>query len=312
MFFLNFVDTFRQLRATHAGYAQFIFIIMDLKDIQKHLDQVMKEQNNRSIPKFEGYSPFEMHHILHFTFGKDSPIQLQPLSESDYKEIPILNQIRYLTEVIEKNGELKLTSKGFLPTKIVSDLYQQGFLKDYYIETGLTKLYKETDSMTVNLTRILIELSGLTKKRNGKLSLTKNTRKVLDDNFKLLELLLSTFATKFNWAYYDGYGENQIGQLGYGFSMILLSKYGHEKRLDSFYAEKYFRAFPQLPDSLEPDYDTLERYSARCYSIRTFERFLDYFGLINIDKKGKGLDSISHITKTDLYDKLIKCTPHKQ
>ena len=50
---------------------------MDLKDIQKHLDQIMSEQNNKSITEFEGYSPFEMHQILHFTFGKDSPIQLQ-------------------------------------------------------------------------------------------------------------------------------------------------------------------------------------------------------------------------------------------
>lgn len=120
-----------------------------------------------------------------------------------------------------------------------------------------------------------------------------------------------TFATKFNWAYYDGYGENQIGQLGYGFSLILLSKYGQEKQLDSFYAERYFEGYPQLLESIEPDYDTLERYTARCYSIRTFERFLDYFGLITIEEEGKGLDSIKYISKTDLFDRLIKCTPHK-
>ena len=28
--------------------------------------------------------------------------------------------------------------------------------------------------------------------------------------------------------------ENQIGQFGYGFSLILLSKYGQEKRLNRF------------------------------------------------------------------------------
>jgi len=283
---------------------------MDLKDIQRHIDQVMNEQNNRSIPEFEGYSPFEMHQILHFTFGKDSPIQLQKLSDSDYKKIPILNQIKYLTDLIDKNGEIKLTNKGFLPTKVVSDLYQQKFIKEYHIEKGISKLYKETDSMTINLTRILVELCGLVKKRNGKLSLTKNSKKILADNHELLRLILLTFATKFNWAYYDGYGENQIGQLGYGFSLILLSKYGHESQLDSFYAERYFKAFPQLLDSVEPNYGTLERYTARCYSIRTFDRFLDYFGLVNIEEQGKWLDSITYITKTDLYDELIQCTPH--
>jgi len=283
---------------------------MDLKDIQKHIDQAMNEQNNRSILEFEGYSPFEMHQILHFTFGKDSPIQLQKLTDSDYKKIPILNQIKYLTNLIEKNGEIKLTNKGFLPTKIVSDLYQQRFLKDELIEKGISKLYKETDSMTVNLPRILIELAGLVKKRNGKLSLTKSSQKILGDNEELLRQIFLTFTNKFNWAYYDGYGENQIGQLGYGFSLILLSKYGQIKRMDSFYAEKYFMAYPKLLDSLEPSYGTLERYSTMCYSIRSFERFLDYFGLITIEEEKKGFDSIKYITKTDLYDRLIKCTPH--
>lgn len=283
---------------------------MDLKDIQIHIDQVMNEHNNRSIPKFEGYSPFEMHQLLHFTFGKDSPIQLQKLSDSDYLKIPILNQIKYLTDLIDKTGEIKLTKMGFLPTKIVSAIYEQGFLKEEFIEKGISKLYKETDSLTIHLTRILIEIGGLVKKKNGKLSLTKSSKKLLGDNYELLRLILMTFATKFNWAYNDGYGDNQIGQLGYGFSLILLSKYGQEKRLDSFYSEKYFKAFPQLLDSVEPNYGTLEKYTTNCYSVRTFDRFLDYFGLIKIEEEGKRLDSIKHISKTDIYDRLIKCMPH--
>ncbi len=285
---------------------------MDLKDIQKHIDQVMSEQNNRSIPEFEGYSPFEMHKILHFTLAIDSPLRLQKLPEADYKKIPILNLIKYLTDLIEENGEIKLTNKGFLPTKVVSDIYQQGFLKEEHIEKGISKLYKETDSMTVNLSRILIELAGLAKKRNGKLSLTKSSKKILGDNEEFLRQILLTFTNKFTWAYYDGYGENQIGQLGYGFSLILLSKYGHLKRLDSFYAEKYFKAYPKLLDSVEPTYGTLESYAARCYSIRIFERFLDYFGLITINEEKKGLDSIKFITKTELFDRLINVRPHSR
>ncbi len=272
----------------------------------------MHEQNNLPIHDFEGYSPAEMELILYFTFEADSPIILQKLSDSDYQKIPILNQIKYLLELIDKNGEIKLTSKGFLPTKIVADLYQQKFLKDEFIERGISKLYKETDSITVNITRILIELAGLTKKRNGKLSLTKSSSKLLHDNYELLRLIILTFTTKFNWAYLDGYGDNQIGQLGFGFSLILLSKYGNEKRLDSFYADRYFKAYPKLLDSIQPTYGTLESYSRGCYSIRTFERFLDYFGLINIQVERNGPNTLKYISKTDLFDKLIKCTPHKK
>ncbi|SHI43007.1 hypothetical protein SAMN04487911_10245 [Arenibacter nanhaiticus] len=209
-----------------------------------------------------------------------------------------------------KNGEVKLTNKGFLPTKIVSDLYQQGFIKEDSIELKIVKLYKESDSMSVNLTRILIELAGLVKKRHGKLSLTKTGEKILKDDFQLLKNILVTCAFKFNWAYYDGYGENQIGKLGYGFSLILLSKYGAEKRLDAFYAEKYFKAFPQLLASLEPRYGTVENYATRCYSLRVFDRILDYFGLIKIDKVGKGVDSVKFITRTDLFNKLMQVQPN--
>ncbi|WP_052345573.1 hypothetical protein [Alkaliflexus imshenetskii] len=285
---------------------------MDLKELQRHINQAMNEQNNRPIPEFEGYSPFEMHKILHFTFAAESPLKLQKLSDTDYKRIPILNQIKYLTDLIDKNGDIKLTNKGFLPTKMIADLYEQGFLKDAYIDKGISKLYKETESMTVNLTRILVELAGLTKKRYGKLSLTKSAQKLLGDNEALLRQIFLTFANKFNWAYYDGYGENQIGQLGYGFSLILLSKYGQTKQLDSFYAEKYFKAYPKLLDSIEPTRGTLENYASRCYSIRIFDRFLDYFGLVRIDEDKKGLDSTKYITKTDIFDKLINVRLHNK
>lgn len=169
---------------------------MNLEELQRHFDKIMHQQNNRGISDFERYSPYEMTQILYSTFEPESPIKLQKLSDSDYQKIPILNQIKYITGLLNKAGEIKLTKKGFLPTKIVSELYQQGFLKDEFIDDGIAKLYKETDSMTVNLTRILIEITGLTKKRNGKLSLTKSSNKILADNYELLRLLLLTFRNK--------------------------------------------------------------------------------------------------------------------
>ncbi len=283
---------------------------MDLKDIQKQIDAVVNQQNNSPRSDFGGYSPFEMHRILHFAFEPGSPLLLQKLSESDYLKIPMLNQVKFLANLIDKHGEIKLTDKGFLPVKIVTELYGQGFLKDEFIEEGISKLFKETDSMTVSLTRILTELASIVKKRNGKLSLTKSSLKILGNNEELLRLIFLTFARKFSWAYFDGYEDDRIGQLGYGFSLILLSKFGQEKQLDTFYAQKYFNAFPLLLDAGAPDYTTPEDYASRCYSIRTFDRFLDYFGLIHIEKQGKGYRSDKYITKTDLYDRLITCLPH--
>lgn len=284
---------------------------MDITDIQRHIDQVMNEQNNRSIQEFEGYSPFEMHHILHLTFETNSPISFQKLADSDYATIPIHNQIKYYLDLIKKTGEIKLTAKGFLPTKIVKDIYVQGYLEEPLFTSGTFQLYKESDSMTVNLTRHLGELSGLTKKRNGKLSLTKKGEKITSDNFELFNLIFKTITTKFNWAYYDGYGDNQIGQLGFGFSLILLHKYGGTKRKDTFYAEKYFNAFPDLVDALPlSDFTTPTDQANSCYSLRTFDRFLDYFGLVRIETVGEKWKPDKYITKTDIFDKLIKVRPH--
>ncbi len=280
-----------------------------IEDLQKQLDKLMDEQNSRGRSEFDGYSPTDMQHLVYDTFGEYSPILLQKLSDSVYQEIPLLSQIKYLAALISVAGDLKLTQKGFLPVKIVSRLYSQGFIKDENIDPGIYRLYKETDSLSINLTRILMGLSGLTKKRNNRLSLTRKGEKILDDNFELLPLIVQTFCSRFNWAYYDGFGENKIGQLGYGFSLILLSKYGDEQRLDTYYSTKYFKAFPQLVSGVaDPVFGSLEDQSARCYSVRTFDRFLDLFGLIKIDSD-KRWDADKYITKTKLFDKLIGRTP---
>lgn len=283
---------------------------MDLGDLQKHIDQVMNEQNNREIPEFEGYSPFEMHHILHFTFEPNSPINLQNLADSDCLKCPMFNLVKYFLDLVKSKGEIKLTAKGFLPTKIVQDIYNQGFLEEYQFSSGISKLYKESDSLTVNLTRLLSELAGLTKKRNGKISLTKTGEKIASDNQKLFDLIFKTMTQKFSWAYYDHYENEQIGQFGFGFSLILLSKYGAEKQLDNFYSEKYIKAFPQFLESINPTYGTIEEYAGNCYSVRTFERFMHFFGLVKIEKEGKMLDRMKFIIKTELFDKLIKVRPH--
>lgn len=285
---------------------------MDLGDLQKHVDQVMKEQNNREILDFEGYSPFEMHHILHFTFEPNSPIILQKLADSDFFMCPMFNLVKYYLDLVKSLGEIKLTAKGFLPTKIVQEIYSQGFLEEYQFSSGISKLYKETDSLTVNLTRLLADLAGLTKKRNGKLSLTKTGEKMASGNQELFDIIFKTMTQKFSWAFYDGYEDQQIGQFGFGFSLILLSKYGAVKRLDNFYSEKYFKAFPQFLESITPTYGTVEEYANHCYSVRNFQRFLSFFGLIETEKQEKALDKKIFIKKTELFDKLIKVRPHNR
>lgn len=285
--------------------------MIPLDELQGHLDQFMNEQNNRPLPEFEGYSPFEMQHILYDTFGEKSPIKLKKLNGDDYKFIPILNQIKYLAEIISRTGDVKLTKLGFLPTKVVQELYDQGYMKEYQFESGIAKLYKEMDSTSVHVARVLLEISDLATKRNNKLSLTKNGEKILGDDAQLCQLILKIYGEKFNWAHLDGYGENGIGQMGFGFSLIMIYKYGNKKRTDKFYNEKYFDAFPMLLESISyPTYTTKESYAGHCYSLRTFDRFLSFFGGVAIEQE-RGMDPEKFIVKGDVFDRLFEFLPHE-
>ncbi len=281
-----------------------------MDELERYIQKLTNERNRRITPEFEGYSPEDMHNIIYYTFGEGSPLALLEMSESDYNKVPILNQVKYLLQVINKSSELPLTKMGFLKVKTVKDIYSKGFIVDEDVEIGLTKIYKEESVASITLTRIIVVMSGLVKKRYNKLSLTKKGESLLNNNAGLLSLIFETFGRKFNWAYFDGYDSGIAGQMGYGFTLILLSKYGGRKRLDKFYSDKYYNAFPKLLDDFDNSFGIrLGDSSLSCYSFRTFDRFLNYFGLIEICTKEKYF-SPKYIIKTKLFDKMIMAVPH--
>ncbi len=276
-----------------------------MNEIEKYIQETMEKRNHEPVDDFEGYSPSEMQVILYNVFSPKSPIWILKMKKEDYLKIPILNQVKFILNLIKKQGELKLTNRGFLPTKVVAELYRKGYLKDYFIENGISKLYRESDVPTINLARILVELSTLVKKRNNKLSLTKKGIKVIDNNHLLFQNIFETFTIKFNWAYFDNFSNEKIGQFGFGFSLVLLEKYGEKLREVDFYTKKYLRAFEF--DHAKSKLDFIDNPN-RSYPIRTFERFLEYFGLIEFGKDNE--NEMRKVKKTKLFDTLIKIRPH--
>ncbi len=286
-----------------------------MEDLNLKMGEFFRTQNNSPRPDLEGYSSIEMHKILHFTFDADSPIRFNRLDSHEYAQIPILRQVKRLAEIIAQNGQIKLTTAGYLPIKIVQELYPLG-APDEMIENGISKLGKEADCTPVHLVRLLTEVSGITKKRKGILSLTAAGTKNITDDSKLFDSILKGFCQKFNWHYFDNYSDNEqsgtIGQLGFGFSLILLSKYGNTERSERYYADKYFKAFPMLLETVHPTYGTVQDYCFNCYCLRTFERFLYQFGLVEIKKGKRILQEETCIKKTPLFDRLISIAPHRE
>jgi hypothetical protein len=276
-------------------------------NIKEHLKEIIGRYNFKGQADFEEPTPAEIYDLLYTPFGEKSPVKIQRLQ--NYSGIPILVQIKFLLNYIVLNGDMKLTAIGNFPVSFVREIYRLGYLKDYYIEHGLVKLKKESDSLSLSLTRQLAEVSGLVKKRKNKFSITKKAEKLLNDDHQLLVHILKSFGSVLNWAYFDGYGEQGIGQMGFAFSLVLLNKYGNELRDDNFYAEKYFKAFPMfLDESFVSLYGDFTKYGKSCYCYRTFELFLYHFGLIQIVKKDSFFMNFK-VHKTEIFDLLFKIEP---
>ena len=117
-----------------------------MNEILKHISATINEKNNSALSDFEGYSPFEMGLLLNDPFGTESPFQLKSIADNNYSDIPLFNLLKFLLLEIKAEGEIKLTAKGFLPTKLVAKMYEQGFIRDAMIDQGYYKLYKEIDT----------------------------------------------------------------------------------------------------------------------------------------------------------------------
>jgi len=235
--------------------------------------------------------------IVEKTFRPSGSINLMRLTEEDYKEIPILQQVISLCGFLREEGSVKLTATGNLPLRIVSAMESIG-VKDWYYEKYPNKLRKETDSMSVRIARLLTEFSGIARKRSNKLSLTKSGEKIILDNHKLLGAIIEAYVYKLCIGSFDGYGNFRIGQYGIGLTLMLVDRFGDEPRDSIFYADRYFDVFPYLCEG---------RSTANCYALRSFDRFMFYLGLVNV-KEDRGsllVESRKTITRTDLFKKLI-------
>ncbi|MWP48686.1 MULTISPECIES: hypothetical protein [unclassified Gilliamella] len=274
--------------------------------IISHIDTLIDKVNNLPHEDFEGYSPYEMGSLLNFLNDPRSPLKINVLSDKAYKEIPLLNQTCLLMSILEEQENLLLTKVGNLPPKWVKALYVLG-PPELAIEMSSKNVIKEQDTIAVQLARIILKIYRLCKQRHNKLSLTHHGKKLLNNKPALLHGILHVLTYQFNWGYFDGYGNFEIGQLGFGFTLVLLAKYGDKPQPAEFYADKYFKAFPQL--LIDNNNNSQFRHNKKslkyCYYFRNFDRYLSYLGLVNITKVPSTLEEKYLIQKTPLFDQLI-------
>jgi len=222
--------------------------------------------------------------------------------KSEYLKIPMLNQIKFLVSIIQNEGKIKLTTIGALPPKYVKELYAQGYIKDYMIEEYGFKVSREDSVMSIVFARIILEMSDIVKKRSNTLTLTKKGEKIIAEDATFFEHIIDVAATKFNWGYFDGYEEDYdgLGQIDSSYTFVLLNKFGNEFQPTDFYAELYCKHLKDFHNIRLPDLDS----AYRCYAIRSFNRFLVFFGLVELKDKVLSMKS-DEVKTTDLFKKLV-------
>lgn len=257
-------------------------------DIYKQIETEVLLRNSTPIVDFENLSPSNFHYILYDTYNENSPVHFQNLIDNEtLDKISLFRVVEDFIRIIEREKFIKLTPLGALPKKVMVELYEKKYIYDELIESGITKLWKEQDCIAILSTKIVTEIAGITKKANGKMTLTKKGITFLspEKRQEFFELFITTFADKFNWGFNDGYPEKPIGQIGWTFTIYLLAKYGKEFQSESFYAEKYLKALPDFLNEFDTDgFRPQKEQFANCYGVRTFQRFLEWFSIIETDR----------------------------
>jgi hypothetical protein len=266
--------------------------------------------NNHPLDDFLGLAPIEIHALIYDAFGDKSPVHFQEnIDDNTLDKIPLFRIAEDFLKIIQRDKQIKLTPLGALPKKIMVEIYEKRFLLDEDIENGITKLWKEDDCISIKSARLTVEIAGLVRKYNGKLMLTKTGTKLLETNNRLeiFKQFFKAFTDRFLWSYNDLYPEQPIGQLAWAFSVIMLDKFGDQPQTVDFYAEKYLKAFPALISFFEDDYSSPEKKFVHCYGIRTFDRFLMWFGFVTVDKQKNYLNlETDKFKRTDLVRSIFK------
>ncbi len=280
---------------------------------QEKLDEIGKilaeRHNSLPVNDFEGYSPVQMQWLIYEPFGSGSPIKINPnIADHTLDKIYILPPLEYLILEIKNNSPFKLTQKGNIPPKYVKRITDIYAGEDEFFIKSL-KLVKESDSFIAELLHLFLELSGIVKKRKNAWIITKNGQFIISNRTILLKTMLEILGLKLNRAYFDAFGDNDVGQIGFAFIFALIAKYGNNWKNTDFYAEKYFQAFPLLQGKIELSWSsasTDKENSNRCFKLRIFERFMLLFNLIEINKDTNNfIERNAEVKKSEIFDKIF-------
>jgi len=276
-----------------------------MEELQILFSEFNEKMSTRSRDEFLGLSPEVMHRFLHFAFESPQFVQFND-DLRDVQNTCVLQLFMKLAEACGEKG-LKTTQKGNLPIKLCREI-KESYIPTVHSILAFRSLNTETQFHDLHVVRIIARAAGLLRKQHGRFHLTKKCVKLMKEQAfgKIYLELFKSHTRKYNWGYGDGFGKFWIIQGSFLFSLYMLQRFGSEYRETKFYEDKFLTAFPSIQEEIPTfSFGDLE-YSSRCFSLRTFERFCSFFGLIETTIiKEDYLRKNYKVKKTPLLDALV-------
>lgn len=235
---------------------------------------------------FCGLSSSQVHELLQSPLN--CPSVFKPLfdAEAVSQELDTAPVIRMAKALVEEIGDkgIRLTAKGNLPLRQVKAMIEAGGEDIVLPMAGYGAVRSEEQVMPVNLTRVLLDIAGYTKKEKGRLLLKKSAAKRIEKKGWLTVYAdtLSAALSQFNWAWMDHFEDMDDVQYIGPFFFWLLSEKGGQWRPVPDYLSDMLRAFPRLPLAASPVSFASEEQQARWALDSRLVRLCRILGLIEL------------------------------
>lgn len=255
--------------------------IDELNIVAKHK---MAQVNNKAIDDFCGLSSDQMSNWLYSPISELNGVSIH--TPDDLSTSPVMSYLQIIIdEAMENGGSLKLTSRGYLPVKIVKKanaLLEQFAMAKYEIDPSISEYQGSNESKfnVLHYTHELAKVAGVIYHKTGKLHIKKTFQKQYQtQGIKAFYLpMLTSAIIEFNWGCFDGWPDEIDIQLFWAFMIWRLQKHENPQQL----FEEVLTAFPAVLHTIpDEQYFSAEKTIRSILSTRFFNRFLCFWGFIS-------------------------------
>ena len=262
-------------------------------ELHAFVEDFMARRNDAPLDDFDGLSPEQMQRLLRAPLEPGSPIAVSQVPRVTPPS-PLLFLVLDMAQALGDAG-LKATTKGNLPRSYVHAAAAR-YRDAGWVHNDLAvpeRARGEEDVFDLHVARIVARMAGLITLRGGRWHLTKRYRETMERHGApgVYGALIEAFVTKYAWRWPDLYPEFDIVQRSWGFSLLLLLRYGGEWRPATYYVDRFLQAFPVvLREAADASDDhpwmTDPADEVRnAYTLRVLDRFAAYLGLVEIERR---------------------------